>query len=312
MQHPSTPQHEGPQPDGRQRIGFVGLGVMGEAMCRNLVGTQRFTVTAYDRDPAAVARLEAAGAARAGDLQALAGCCDVIILCLPGGREVEQVCLGEAGAAGLVTHLQPGQTLIDMSTSPPALMRQLAQACAAKGAAFADAPIARTRVAAAEGTLAIMVGADATTFDAILPVLRTMGTDINHCGDVGCGQVVKLMNNMVLFQTVQALAEAHAIAQAQGVDPQLLFETLAQGSADSFALRHHGMKAILPETFPLKAFSVAYAAKDLNYARALAAEAGLEAPGAAVVAGSFTAARNAGDGDRYFPVIRKALKRQHD
>ncbi len=286
-------------------IGFIGLGVMGEAMCRNLATKGAWKVIAFDQKMEPLERLRADGVGIATSLRGLAQASDIILMCLPGGREVEIV---TEGANGLVALMRPGQTLVDMSTAPPALMRKLAAALAAKEGHFADAPIARTRRAAVDGTLSIMVGASPEVFGRIKPILDTMGNEITHCGDVGAGQVVKIMNNMVLFETTMALAEAISIAEASGVDGKLLFETMSKGSADSFALRNHGMKHLLPQDYPEGAFSVRYAQKDLSYARELAREAGIKARGADLVATLFDESILAGDGDRYTPVIRKIMK----
>src|SRR4029453_18343155 len=133
-----------------------------------------------------------------------------------------------------------------------------------------------------DGTLSIMVGATPLTFERIEPLLRHMASEVTHCGDGGAGKTVKNLNNIVLFQTVVALGEALSIARAQGVDGKVLFETLSKGSADSFALRNHGMKAMLPGVFPERAFSVEYALKDLSYAIQMAEERGVPALGADV------------------------------
>lgn len=201
------------------------------------------------------------------------------MLCLPGGPQLEAVC---RGPSGLLAAARPGQIVVDHGTSPVALTRELAAEFAQKGVAYADAPIARTRAAAEAGTLSITVGADATTFASIRPILACCAEEITHCGPVGAGQVVKQMNNMVLFQTVVALCEALAIGRAAGVDGAVLFEALSKGSADSFALRNHGMKAILPDSFPERAFSTEYALKDLSYALDLAAQSGIVPNGAEV------------------------------
>jgi 3-hydroxyisobutyrate dehydrogenase-like beta-hydroxyacid dehydrogenase len=278
---------------------------MGEAMCRNLARKGPWKVIAFDQRQEPLERLKADNVGVASSLRGLAQAADVVITCLPGGREVEIV---TQGAEGLVALMRPGQTLIDMSTAPPALMRKLAAELAAKGADFADAPIARTRRAAVEGTLSIMVGGSPEVFAKIKPILDTMGNEITHCGGVGAGQVVKIMNNMVLFETTMALAEAISIAEASGVDGKLLFETMSKGSADSFCLRNHGMKHLLPQDYPEGAFSVRYAQKDLSYARELAKEAGVKARGADLVATLFDEAIVSGDGDRYTPVIRRVMK----
>lgn len=287
-----------------RRIGFIGLGVMGEAMCRNLVRSGTWTVTAFDLDDAPLRRIAAEGADTATSVPELMAAADIVITCLPGGEQVRKLALAPDG---LVAHSRAGQILVDMSTSQPTLMREIAAAAAEKGARFADAPIARTRQAAADGTLAIMVGAPDDLFETIRPVLATMGSDIEHCGDVGSGQVIKIMNNMVLFQTVLALGQAVAIAEKAGVPGKVLLETMMKGSGDSFALRNHGVKAILADTYPEKSFSVRYAAKDLSYAMEMAEEFGVRAPGGETVARMFEEAIANGDGDRYFPVMRRIL-----
>lgn len=285
-------------------IGFIGLGVMGEAMCRNIVKADSWAVIAHDLNPEPLARIEKNGAKAATSAQEVAQGADLVISCLPGGNEVRQLLLGPSG---LIEQVGDGQIVIDMSTSPPALMQEIAAAANERGAHFADAPVARTRQAAVDGTLSIMVGADKPLFDAIRPVLSTMGRDIVHCGATGAGQVVKIMNNMVVFQTVAALNEAVSIAERAGVSGDLLFETMSNASGDSFVLRSHGMKSILPQDYPEMAFSAKYAAKDLAYALEMAKEHGVRAPGAAHVAELLAEAIEAGDGDLYFPVIRKRL-----
>jgi hypothetical protein len=189
-------------------LGFVGLGVMGEPMCRNLAAKSGTPVVALDLDPAPIRRLAADGVRAADSLASLARAADVVFLSLPGGAEVAAV--GDA----LLPHLRTGSCLVDLSTAPVKLARDLAGACAARGIEFADAPVARTRAAAAQGTLSIMVGAPAATFARIRPLLACMGSDVSHCGGPGAGQLAKLMNNMVLAQNVVALAEALAVARA--------------------------------------------------------------------------------------------------
>ncbi len=292
------------QSNAPKRIGFIGLGVMGEAMCRNLVASRQWPVMVFDLAAEPVDRLVAEGAFAAPSARDLAAQSDVILLCLPGGDQVRALTFGEDG---ILEALTAGKTLVDMSTSPPALMRELAEAAAGRGAFFADAPIARTRQAAADGTLAIMVGAEEKVFEEISPVLHTMGTDIVHCGGPGAGQTVKIMNNMVLFQTVNALAEALEIGTAMGVEASVLLDVMGQGSADSFALRNHGLKSLLPEVYPEKAFSVSYADKDLSYALAMAEEGNVEASGAEAVKQRFADAINAGLQDQYFPTIRNVV-----
>ena len=290
-----------------ERIGFIGVGVMGEPMCRNLVRKHDGSVTAYDLDPAPLLRLAADGASVAPSVVALAEVADLVFLSLPSGREVRSVCLGEGG---LIEHVNAGRTVVDTSTAPPALAREIEGAFAARGIAFADAPVARTRQAAIEGTLSIMVGGDAALVKQLRPLLGHIAQDVTHCGPVGSGQAVKILNNMILFQNVRALAEGLAIARGQGIAPKTFLEAVGRSSGDSFALRTHGMKAILAEQYPEEAFPVTYAMKDLDYALDLARDSGVDAEGAALVKALYEEAIESGLGARYHPVIATLIDRK--
>lgn len=285
-------------------IGFIGLGVMGQPICRNIARKSERGVLAYDVNPEPLHRLASDGVEDGGSVAAVAGAADTILLSLPGGPQVEAVV---AGADGLLAHARAGQTIIDTSTTPVELTRRLARMAAERGIAYADAPVARTRQAAEAGTLSIMVGASSALFEKIRPLLALAASDVTHCGGVGCGQIAKIMNNMVLVQTVVALSEAFAVGTAAGIDARVLFETLAKGSADSFALRNHAMKAILPGEFPRQAFSTNYAIKDVSYALALAEEAGISAEGATLARDLLQRAKAAGRGDDYWPVVSKVI-----
>ncbi|MDE1567945.1 NAD(P)-dependent oxidoreductase [Aquabacter sp. P-9] len=285
-------------------VGFIGLGVMGEPMCRNLAQKSGRPVIGFDRADAPLERLAAFGVTRADSLAALAASCDVILMALPSGAHVEAVTLSENG---LLAGARPGQVIVDLGTSPVELTRDIAARFGEKGAIYADAPIARTRQAAEEGTLSIMVGADEETFAAIRPLLATFASDITHCGPVGAGQIVKILNNMVLVETVVALSEAIATARRAGVDGKLLFETLMKGSADSFALRNHGLKAVVPDTFPERAFSTSYARKDISYALSLAGSVGLKLEGAELADRLLGRTQEAGFADLYWPVVSRII-----
>lgn len=284
-------------------VGFIGLGVMGEPMCRNIMSKSGHKVRVFDLDPAPVRRQAALGAEVATDLAALVRGCDVVLVSLPSGK----VLLELAHAGGLLAQMKQGQIFVDLGTSAVKLTRELAAEFAARGVRYLDAPVARTRQAAEAGTLSVMVGGDAATFEEVKPILACCASDITHCGAIGSGQVTKILNNMVLFQTVAALSEAYAIAHHAGFDPRLIFETMSKGSGDSFALRNHGAKAIIPQVFPPRAFSVEYAKKDLSYALELAAEHGIDAAGARRVDLLFELAIAKGLGEPYFPVISKLV-----
>jgi 3-hydroxyisobutyrate dehydrogenase-like beta-hydroxyacid dehydrogenase len=285
-------------------LGFIGVGTMGEPMCRNLAKKSGLGVLAADRDAAPLGRLAADGVKTASVAEIVASC-RIIFLSLPGGKEVEEVCLG---AGGVLAQIATGTTVVDLSTAPVSLARRLYAEFEAKACSFADAPVARTRQAAIDGTLSIMVGGTRLTFERLEPLLRHMASEVTHCGDAGAGQAVKILNNMILFQTGVALAEALNIARAHGVDGKVLFETLTKGSADSFALRNHGMKAMLPGVFPERAFSTVYALKDLSYAIQMAEERGVPALGADVARELMERAKELGFDKEYWPVLIKAIE----
>src|SRR5690349_23775418 len=285
-------------------IGFIGVGTMGEPMCKNLAKKSNMKVMAADRDAAPLKRLEADGV-KAASVDEIVEQCRTIFLSLPGGKEVEQICLGEKG---LVNKVKLGWTVIDCSTAPVSLARRLYAEFEGRASAFADAPVARTRQAAIDGTLSIMVGATPPTFERIEPLLRHLASEVTHCGEAGAGQAVKILNNMILFQTVVGLAEALCIAKANGVDGKMLFDTLTKGSADSFGLRNHGMKAMLPGVFPERAFSTDYALKDLSYAIQMAEEHGVPALGADVARELMERAKELGFSKEYWPVLIKAIE----
>ena len=286
-------------------LGFIGLGVMGEPMCANLLGKSGRPVYGTDVKRAPVERLAARGLKACASTAEVAAAADVIFLSLPSGREVEEVCLGAGGIAQARGRVH---TVVDMSTSPPKLMRELGEKLAARGLIFLDAPVARTRQAAHDGTLSIMVGGPAEACEALRPYFSCMGTEITHCGGHGAGQVVKILNNMVLFMTGQALAEALTIARRAGVDGKLLFEVMAKGSSDSFALRNHGLKAMVPGVFPADAFPVDYALKDIDLALDLAAQGGVAAKGAHTAHDLLQAASRAGFKTEYWPVVVKMIE----
>src|SRR6185437_2909144 len=281
-------------------IGFIGLGVMGESMCGHLARRSARPVMAFDLRPEPLARLAAQGV-RSGSIKEIADACQVILLSLPDGKAVQSV------VASLEPHLRPGQCVVDTSTSSVAATREIGARLAAAGVLFADAPVVRTREAASRGVFSNNAATTETTFAHVRAMLDTMGTDVTHCGPVGCGQVVKILNNMLVFQHCGALAEAIAIGRRNGVPPETLLPTMAMGSGDSFVLRNHGMKSMLPRDFPLRAFSTRYAIKDLSYALEMAEAAGLDLAGARLTMQRLRETEKQGYGDEYHPVVLQVI-----
>ncbi|MCY1216507.1 2-hydroxy-3-oxopropionate reductase [compost metagenome] len=282
------------------QVGFIGLGVMGEHMCRNLCRKAPQPVHAYDVRPDALRRLKDDGAQARGSVRDVAAHADVVFLSLPSIDHVEAVCLG---AEGLLSGERKPAMIVDTGTSDVARTRALAARLAEQGVRFLDAPVARMPEAARDGTLLIMVGGAQEDFDALRPLLACMGSDVVLCGDSGCGQIVKIANNMVLMMNVAVLSEALLICERAGMDGKQLFDVLATGSAASQALNVAGIRALAPRDFPEGRFSTAYALKDVSLASALADTAGVDARILAHTRALLQGAVANGDGQAYYPVL---------
>lgn len=289
-----------------QVIGFVGLGVMGGAMCRNVALKHDSDVVAFDSNPAAFAALEGTRTRRMGSVAQVAAQADLVFLSLPGGPAVEQVCLG---TDGLTSGSRRPQVIVDLSTTTVAAARTVAQRLAQLGVAFADAPVARTREAAQRGELSIMVGSDDELFKRIEPLLRYMGSDVTHCGATGCGQVVKLINNALVFENTLALAEMMVLGERAGVASATLLDAVSKGSGDSFALRNHARKSMLPREYPAKSFPPEYVLKDIGYVLELADETGVKARVAELAQRYYAATAEHGWSGRYFPAVIEVVDR---
>jgi 3-hydroxyisobutyrate dehydrogenase-like beta-hydroxyacid dehydrogenase len=285
-----------------ETLGFIGLGVMGSRMCANLVRRSQRPVVVFDPVPEAVAQAVDVGAQARDSVAAVAADADVVFLSLPSIKQVESV------AQEMLAGPRRPALVVDMSTSDVTRTRELAQLMSNDGVVLVDAPVARQRQAAEAGTLLITVGAPAETFAELHPLLSCMGSDVVHAGDVGAGQVLKIMNNMVLFINMNALAEALAIGRAAGVAPETLFSALKLGSADSFALRNTASATMLVDEFPTKAFPTDYAIKDLALALQLAEDSDIPVGSAQQTMNLLQRAHEAGLGDAYYPVMIKVIE----
>ena len=282
-------------------LGFIGLGVMGEPMSINLARKSGQPVHVYDRAADAVARVVAQGGQAAASVADVAGQSDIVFLSLPSIDQVESV-VDEI----LASPKRPGM-IVDMSTSDVARTRALAARLREAGIGFVDAPVARTKQAAVAGTLMISVGGSEADVARLRPMLECMGSDVLHCGDTGSGQILKILNNMMVFMTVNALAEVLTIGRRSGMDGEKLFELLSQGSADSFVLRNHGMKSMAKDEFPEKTFPLTYAIKDASLALALADSADFKPHIAQYAHDLMCRARDAGYAQNYHPVTVKLI-----
>jgi 3-hydroxyisobutyrate dehydrogenase-like beta-hydroxyacid dehydrogenase len=284
-------------------LGFIGLGVMGSGMCANVAAKHSAPVYAFDMVPNALEEACHAGAVRADSVAEVAAKADIVCLSLPGGAQVAAVCEEIAAIAKI------GTVVIDLSTTSVAEARDVAARLAEKNINFADAPVARTRQAAVEGKLSIMVGAPDDLFARIEPILAYMGSDVTHCGDVGCGQVVKLINNTLNFVHVLILAEMMVTGERAGVEPRRLLEAVSKGSGDSFILRNHGFKSMVPRDFPEKSFPPEYVLKDIGYAIELAQDMGVNPEVSLLAQKYYELAVENGLGGRYFPAVIELIEK---
>ena len=284
-------------------VGFIGTGAMGEHMCRNVAKKGTYSVIAFDLSSDPLQRLANNGVTIAENAMDAAEKSNVLILSLPGGPEVESLAHNT-----LLSPKLRGLTIIDMSTTPVKLTREIAIKFDDMGIKFLDAPVARTQQAAIDGNLSIMVGGDNDLLEKYRDVLLCMGPDISHCGPTGCGQIAKILNNMVVFQNGLALAEALTIGREAGMDGGHLLDIINKSSGASFVGMNHGLKAMVPGKFPLKQFPARYALKDLSYALQLADESGVVVPGAELVGKMLKKAIDIGNGDEYWPTIIKTVE----
>ena len=257
-------------------VGFIGLGLMGHHMVRNLIkGGHALTVWA--RRPETAAPLCEAGAVLAQDPASLAASVDVIVSCVGDGPDVEAVYLGPNG---VMAGARPGLVGIDMSTIPPDVARSVARKLAENGVSFLDAPVSGGVVGAEAGTLSIMVGGESAAFEKALPVLQAMGKNVVHIGDSGAGQVTKACNQIVVGLNTLAVAEAFCFARKAGVDPAKVREALLGGFAYSKILENHGQRMLDRNFKP--GFKAWMHQKDLNIVLREAHAMNLGLPGAAL------------------------------
>jgi 2-hydroxy-3-oxopropionate reductase len=261
------------------RIGFIGLGIMGRPMARNLLAAG-FDMTAHSRSPGPVDELVAAGAARAASPAAVAAASDVTLTMLPDTPDVELVL---AGDEGVVAGAVPGSLVIDMSTIDPGPTRRLAAMFAERDVAMLDAPVSGGERGAIDAALSIMVGGEAQAFERALPIFEALGRTIVHIGPSGAGQVCKACNQLVVAATIEAVAEALALAERSGVDAARVREALLGGFAGSKILDVHGQR-MLDRTFE-PGFRVRLHAKDARIVLDAAREVGANVPAFEVVAG---------------------------
>jgi 3-hydroxyisobutyrate dehydrogenase len=260
-----------------ERIGFVGLGIMGQGMARNLLKAG-LAVRVWNRTASKMEPLVAEGATTGSSPADVAAQCDIVVTCVSDTPDVEAVMLGEQG---IIHSAKPGSLVIDCSTISPEATRAIAAQLATKGIHLIDAPVSGGSEGAAKGTLTIMVGGAAEDFERAKPVLQAMGKTITHIGEVGTGQIVKLVNQVLVVGNCLAMCEALLLAQAGGVDLQKTIDAISQGAAGSWMFTNRAPQIIRRDWRP--GFMVSLQQKDLRLVLDAADELGVPLPGTSLI-----------------------------
>ncbi|WP_077532914.1 2-hydroxy-3-oxopropionate reductase [Massiliimalia massiliensis] len=252
------------------KIGFIGLGIMGKPMVRNLLKSG-YTVICNDIQKDAVEEMVCAGAQEAENAAQVTKECDLIITMLPNSPQVKRVVLGEHG---IIEEADKGKILVDMSSIDPQVSQEVAAILGEKGMEMIDAPVSGGEPKAIDGTLAIMAGGKEEVFQKVKPVLLCMGQTATLCGDIGAGNTVKLANQIIVALNIAAVSEAFVLGTKAGVDPHIMFEALKNGLAGSTVL--NAKAPLIMERNFKPGFKIDLHYKDLN--NALEAAKGLSVP----------------------------------
>ena len=269
------------------KIGFIGLGVMGGHMARRLSG--RYDLIVYDVDEKRMAALE--GVRKAGGVQEVAKRSSVVLLSLPSSEIVKEVVAGESGLVGT---MPAGGVVIDTSTTEPTVSRSLSKLLAESEIEFLDAPVSGGEGAAREATLSVMVGGPEDVFEKYKDILEVIGKSVVRVGDTGAGEVAKLVNNMIVGSAFAVIAESFALGIKNGLDPMVLYEAIKDGWAGSKVLDVAVPGTIKRDFVP--GGSVDIHCKDLGYALSLAGSQNVPVPMTAVANEIFKTARASGRG----------------
>ena len=273
------------------QIGFIGLGIMGKPMSKNLLKAG-YSLVVYDVVAPSVAEVVAAGAAKGESSSDTASKSDVVITMLPDGPEVEAAVLGPAG---VLEGARPGTVVVDMSSISPIVAQKVAAACAAKNVEFIDAPVSGGEPKAVDGTLAIMVGGKPEVFEKVQPILQKMGSTVTLTGAVGAGNVTKLANQIMVACNIAAMGEALVLATRAGLDPEVVFNAVKGGLAGSTVLNAKAPMVIGRNFKP--GFRIKLHQKDLRNALLAAESMKVSLPFTALVQQMLMALMNDGKGD---------------
>ncbi|HQV70286.1 MAG TPA: NAD(P)-dependent oxidoreductase [Thermoflexales bacterium] len=285
-----------------QKLGFIGLGIMGRGMARNLLKAG-FDLTVWNRTPARMDELAADGAHMAASPRELAQVCDVIFVCVSDTPDVEAVLLGENGA---IHGLSAGKLIVDHSTISPQATKDIAQKITAAGAFMLDAPVSGGSEGAAKGTLSIMVGGDAEQLERARPYLQAMGKTITHVGPQGAGQMVKLVNQILVVVNMLAVGEALLFAQAGGLNLAEALKAVSGGAAGSWMLSNRGPQVINRDWRP--GFTIDLQQKDLRLALEAGDQLGVPMLGTSLVFNLYRTLQQQGLGSEGNHALVKALE----
>lgn len=273
------------------RIGYIGLGLMGKAMARNILRAG-FSLVVHNRSLPAVQELVAEGAEAADSPAEVAARVDIVFTNLPDTPDVERVALGQRG---IVEAARPGLIFIDNSTIKPAAARQIAAILGEKGVLCLDAPVSGGDIGARQGTLAIMVGGPTEALERAMPVLRAIGKTITHVGDCGAGQIAKAANQIMVAAQMVAMGELLIFAQKAGADPRKVVEAIRGGAAQCWTLDVKPPRLFAGNRSP--GFKARLQAKDLNIILETARQYGIPLPSAALHSQLFNAMLEMGMGE---------------
>jgi 3-hydroxyisobutyrate dehydrogenase len=288
-----------------ETIGFIGLGIMGRGMTRNLLKAG-FEVRVWNRTASRMQELAADGAIPTADPADLAAQSQIVITCVSDTPDVEAVILGD-DPRGVIHGVQPGALVIDMSTISPDATRRMAQRLEAKGAHMLDAPISGGSEGAAKGTLTIMVGGQADQVERAMPAFQAMGKTITHVGNHGAGQMVKLVNQILVVGHALAMSEALLFAQAGGLDLQKTLDAVAAGAAGSWMLSNRGPQIIRRDWRP--GFTIDLQNKDVRLILGEADRLGVPVLASSLIFNLYRTLQTEGLGGEGNHALIKALER---
>ena len=292
-------------PPTNETVGFIGLGIMGLPMAKNVMAGG-YPIVVHNRTASRADELVTAGAERGESPADVASRATVIITCVTARADVEAVMYGTPDVPGVLDGVQPGSIVIDMSTISPSVTRKVAARLAEKGATLIDAPVSGGEQGAISGGLSIMCCGSAEALDRVRPVLETMGRRITHCGDSGAGQTVKLCNQIAVVLNNLAMAEALVFCQRSGVDPAVMLEAIAFGAAGSWQITNLGPKIVQRDFAP--GFKVGLQQKDLRLALEAADRLDLPLAGTSLVHQLFRAVEHRDGGDIGTQALVRALE----